>query len=66
MAHGRMGSSLRWARLRAAVISYFVVFNVLAALPTLGTPSAERLERPFEREELRRWTALFHAFGVDV
>jgi hypothetical protein len=61
-----MGSSPRWAKLRAAVIAYFVVFNVLAALPTLGTPSAERLERPFEQEEIRRWTGLLHAFGLEM
>jgi hypothetical protein len=65
-----MGSSPRWAQLwawlRAAVITYFIVFNVLAALPSLGTASAERLERPFEREELRRWATVFHAFGVDM
>jgi hypothetical protein len=61
-----MGSSPRWAKLRAAVIGYFVVFNVLAALPTLGTPSAERLERPFEREELGRWARLFRAVGLDM
>ena len=48
------------------MIAYLVLFNVLAALPTLGTPSAERLERPFEREELRRWTSLFHAVGVEM
>jgi hypothetical protein len=61
-----MGSSPRWAKLRAAVISYFVAFNVLAALPTLGTASAERLERPFEREELARWTRLFRTVGVEM
>src|SRR5438128_3972039 len=56
----------RRASLRAVVIAYFVVFSVLAALPTLGTPSAERLERPFEQDELRRWAGLFEAFGVKV
>ena len=48
------------------MISYFVVFNLLAALPTLGTPSAERLERPFEREELGRWARLTRTLGVDM
>jgi len=61
-----MGSSPRWAKLRAAVIAYFVLFNVLAALPTLGTPSTERLERPFEREELERWVRLIRGLGVDM
>ena len=52
--------------LRAAIIAYFVVFNVLAALPTPGEPSAERLQRPFEREELKRWARMFRAVGVDT
>jgi hypothetical protein len=59
-------SSTRRAQLRAAVIGYFVFFNLLAALPTLGTPSAERLERPFEQQELRRWAGLFAAFGIEL
>jgi len=54
------------ARLRAAIIAYFVFFNALAALPTAGEPSAERFQRPFEREELRRWTGLFRAVGIDT
>jgi hypothetical protein len=56
----------RRASLRAALIGYFVFFNVLAALPTLGTPSAERLQRPFEQDELRRWAGLFDSLGVPV
>jgi hypothetical protein len=53
-------------QLRAAVIAFFVFFNVLAALPTLGTPSAERLARPFEQAELRRWASLGAAFGLEL
>ena len=60
------GRAQRRARWRAAWIAFFVFFNVLAALPTLGTPSAERLQRPFERAELRRWSGLFVALGLDV
>lgn len=56
----------RGAAVRAALITYFVFFNVLAALPTLGSASAERLERPFEQAELRRWAGLFDSFGVQV
>ncbi|MEO8179613.1 MAG: hypothetical protein ABI895_12340 [Deltaproteobacteria bacterium] len=56
----------RRAPVRAAFIAYFVFFNVLAALPTLGTPSAERLERPFEQDELRRWAGLLDSLGVKV
>jgi hypothetical protein len=53
-------------RLRAAVLAYFVVFNVLAALPTVGSASPERLERPREQAELRRWARLFDALGIEV
>jgi hypothetical protein len=56
----------RRAKLRAALIAYFVFFNALAALPTPGEASAERLQRPFEREELRRWTGFFRAIGIDT
>lgn len=56
----------RRAKLRAAVIAYFVFFNVLAALPSAGTPTPERLARPFEQAELRRWATLFDAVGVHV
>jgi hypothetical protein len=56
----------RRAKLRAAVIAYFVVFNVLAALPSAAVPTPERLARPFERAELRRWVTLFEALGIDI
>ena len=56
----------RVAQLRAAIIAYFVFFNALAALPTLGVPSAERLERPFEQAELRRWRNLLAALGIEL
>jgi hypothetical protein len=59
-------ASTRRAKARAAVIAYFVLFNVLAAVPTPGTASAARLAQPFEQAELRRWSALFHAIGMDV
>jgi hypothetical protein len=58
--------SSRPAKIRAAVIGYFVLFNVLAALPTPGEASPERLARPFERAELLRWTGLFRAIGIDT
>ena len=56
----------RRAQLRAAVIAYFVFFNALAALPTLGLPSAERLDRPFEQAELRRWQSMLAALGIEL
>jgi hypothetical protein len=56
----------RRAQLRAAIIAYFVFFNALAALPTLGVPSAERLDRPFERAELRRWQRVLAALGIEL
>lgn len=58
--------STRGARARAAVIAYFVLFNALAALPTAGEPSLERMQRPFEREELTRWVGLLRSAGVDT
>lgn len=59
-------ASRRRAQLRALVIAYFVFFNVLAALPSAGTPTPERLARPFERAELRRWAGLFETLGIHV
>jgi len=59
-------ASKGWAIVRALLIAYFILFSVIAALPVPGNASHERLERPFEREELRRWTALFGSVGVDV
>src|SRR3954469_11187520 len=56
----------RVAQLRAAIIAYFVFFNALAALATLGAPSAERLERPFEQAELRRWRNMLASLGVEL
>jgi hypothetical protein len=56
----------RWARARAALIAFVLFFNLLAALPTPGEPSLERLQRPFERAELKRWTQLFLSVGVDT
>ena len=61
-----VGPSGRRAKLRAAIIAYLVFFNVLAALPSPAAPSPERLARPFEQAELRRWVALLHAIGVHV
>jgi hypothetical protein len=58
--------STRWARARAAVIAFFVLFSALAALPTPGDPSPERLARPFEREELQRWSGLLVSVGIDT
>jgi hypothetical protein len=48
------------------LITFLLLFNVLAALPTPGEPSLERLQRPFERAELERWTQLFRSLGVDT
>lgn len=59
-------ASKRWATARALLIAYFIVFSVIAALPTPGNASHERLARPFEREELRRWAELFGSAGISV
>ncbi len=59
---GKMG----WERPRAALIAYFVVFNVLAAVPSPGSASAERFERPQVKAELSRWVATLAAVGIDA
>lgn len=59
-------TSRGWARARAALVTYFIVFNVIAALPTPRNASPERLARAFEQEELRRWTALLRGAGIDI
>lgn len=70
-ANGR-SSGIRWpvstrrAKVRSAVIAVLVLLNALAALPTPGEPSPERLQRPFEREELARWVGLFRGLGFDT
>jgi len=56
----------RGARARAAIIAFLVFFNTLAALPTPGEPSPERMQRPFEQAELRRWAAFFQSLGVEM
>lgn len=43
-----------------------VVLNTLATLPSLGTASAERLQRPFEQAELGRWQALLARLGLTL
>lgn len=55
-----------WSRARAALIAFVIFFNVLAALPTAGEPSLERLQRPFERAELQRWTQLLLSLGLNT
>jgi hypothetical protein len=55
-----------WPKLRAAIISYFLFFSVLAAVPATGGSSAERFERPVVRAELERWARLFESVGFDV
>lgn len=55
-----------WPTLRAALIGYFVVFNVLAALPSTGGASPDRFERPIMRAELERWSRFLRALGLDV
>ena len=47
-------------------MAFVIFFNVLAALPTPGEPSLERLQRPFERAELQRWTQLFVSLGLNT
>lgn len=59
-------SSSIWPKLRAAVITYFVFFNVLAAFPSTGGTSPDRFERPVLRAELERWTQFVRSLGFDI
>jgi hypothetical protein len=43
-----------------------LLFNGLAALPTPGEASIERLQRPFERAELQRWAQMLSSLGIDT
>lgn len=54
------------AWLRAVLLLGLVLLNTLAALPSLRSVTPERLERPFEQAELRRWQALLTRLGVEV
>lgn len=63
----REAAPSRWvAKARAALIALLVFFNALAALPTPGEASLERLQRPFEQAELRRWVRLLRGLGVST
>jgi hypothetical protein len=55
-----------WKTVRAAIIAYFVAFNVLAAVPTPGDVNREKLSRPIARAELHRWVAILGSFGIDT
>jgi hypothetical protein len=50
--------------LRAVLLLGLVVLNTLATVPSFGTASAERLQRPFEQEELGRWHAQVQRWGL--
>jgi hypothetical protein len=56
----------RWPKIRAAIIAYFILFNLLAAIPTPGHISRETLERPINQAELVRWVRLFESIGIDT
>ncbi len=55
-----------WPKLRAAIIAYFVLFDVLAAVPSPGNVTQEMLDRPITQAELRRWVNLFGAIGIET
>ncbi len=55
-----------WPKVRAAIIAYFVVFNVLAAVPAPGGVSRAMLEKPVNQAELKRWVTLLRSVGIDT
>lgn len=54
------------AWLRALLLMVLVVLNTLATVPSFGSASAERLQRPFEQAELARWHALLGRLGLTL
>lgn len=59
--------SASWrAWLRAIFLTGLVVLSALSAVPTFGTASAERLQRPFEQAEIARWHALLRGLGLEL
>jgi hypothetical protein len=56
----------RWPKIRAAIIAYVILFNVIAAIPSPGTINEETLARPTNQAELHRWVALFSAIGIET
>ena len=55
-----------WPKIRAAIIAYFILFNLIAAIPTPGHISQETLARPINQAELARWVRLFESIGIDT
>lgn len=58
--------SIRWPAIRAAVIAFVIVFNVIAAVPVPRQVSRDELRTPQRQTELVRWVGLFHSLGVDT
>jgi hypothetical protein len=54
------------AWLRAVLLTALVALSTLATVPTFGTASAERLQRPFEQAELERWQAMLSGLGLEL
>lgn len=63
---GETNPLARWPAIRAAIIAFVVFFNVLAAVPTPGHVTKQRLNRPIARAELHRWVRFLGAFGIET
>jgi hypothetical protein len=55
-----------WPKIRAAIIAYVVLFNVLSAIPSPGHITKETLARPINRAELDRWVEMLGSVGIDT
>lgn len=66
MSRKKKAQARRWPEIRAAIIAFVVLFNVLAAVPTPGYVNKQKLNRPIARAELERWVRFFGAFGIET
>lgn len=56
----------RWPAIRAAILSFFVVFNVLAAIPSPGWVTHHKLSTPTNQAELKRWVGILGDLGIQT
>jgi hypothetical protein len=65
--HGSLGiGEKNWKKLRAAVLSALIVWNVIGAYPTPGDVTEEKLSQGVAKKELDRWVSRLRGFGFDT
>ncbi|MEQ8280010.1 MAG: hypothetical protein RMA76_42705 [Deltaproteobacteria bacterium] len=55
-----------WPPLRAAILSFFIVFSVLSAVPTPGNVTMQKINLKTNRAELLRWVKILDGWGIEV